>query len=295
MDAKALDLAKLKAFTLVAKNGGLRGAAVKLGQTIPAISAKLRRLEEELGIELFERLSHGLLLTTAGEKFLPEAEAVLDRAEQAIATISTAAAPSGPFSMSFGSDHSWYFAPKISNFIKRYPAVRLKLYIYHAAEALRAIGRGELDACVGVFPKVPKTLARETIVESTMSLVCPPGHPLLMRATPSLAEISRYRLILLPKYALTRQVIDQAMGIRPDPENVLEVANCHTAGTFVENGIGVAIVHSLCIDHFHPANVRWIEMSRQFGKVALSVVHRRGRVSSTLIRGLVRELRVGPG
>ena len=144
---------------------------------------------------------------------------------------------------------------------------------------------------MGVFPKVPKTLARETIVESTMSLVCPPGHPLLARATPRLADISRYRLILLPKYAPTRKVVDQAMGGRPDPDNVLEVANCHTASTFVENGIGVAIVHSLCIEHFHPANVRWTEMSHQFGKIAFSVIYRRGRVSSTLIQGLVRELR----
>jgi DNA-binding transcriptional LysR family regulator len=291
MEPETLDLAKLRAFQLVAKNGGLRGAAVKLGQTIPAISAKLRRLEKDLGIELFERLPNRLLLTTAGEKFLGQAEAVLARAEEAITSVSAITSPSGPFSISFGSDHSWYFAPKISNFVKRYPGVKLKLDIYHAADALRAIGRGELDACVGVFPTVPKTLAREIIVESTMSLVCPPGHPLLARSTPRLVDISRYRLILLPKYAPTRKVVDQALGGRPNPDNVLEVANCHTASTFVENGIGVAIVHSLCIEHFHPANVRWTEMSNQFGKIAFSVLYRRGRVSSRLIQGLVRELR----
>src|SRR6266511_4223924 len=109
MEPEALDLAKLRAFQLVAENGGLRAAAVKLGQTIPA---KLRRLEKDLGIELFERLPNRLLLTPAGEKFLGQAEAVLARAEEAITSVSAGTAPSGPFSISFGSDHSWYFAPK---------------------------------------------------------------------------------------------------------------------------------------------------------------------------------------
>ncbi len=81
------------------------------------------------------------------------------------------------------------------------------------------------------------------------------------------------------------------MGGRPNPDNILEVANCYTASTFVEKGIGVAIVHSLCIEHFHPANVRWVELGTQFGKIAFSVIYRRGRVSSSLIQGLLRELR----
>ncbi len=291
VEPKTLDLRKLRAFQLVARNGSLRVAAIRLDQTVPAISARLRRLEQDLGVELFERLPNRLMLTPAGEKFLDEADAVLERAEQAIASVSSGTAPSGRFAISFGSDHSWYFAPKISNFVKRYPAVQLKLDIYRAADALRALGRGELDACVGVFPKLPKALARETIVESTMSLVCTPGHPLLARPSPRLADISRYRLILLPKYAPSRKVVDQAMGGSFDTDNILEVANCHTASAFVEKGIGVAIVHSLCVEHFHPASVRWVELGTQFGKVAFSVIYRRGRVSSALIQGLLRELR----
>ncbi|MGC2775870.1 MAG: LysR family transcriptional regulator [Bradyrhizobium sp.] len=291
MKPATLDLKKLRAFQLVAKNGSLRIAAARLDQTVPAVSAKLRRLEEDLGVELFERLPNKLVLTPAGEQFVEQADAVLERAEEAIAAVTSSAGPSGRLSVSLGSDHSWYFAPKISNFVKRYPGVKLRLDIYRAADALRALGRGELDACVGVFPKLPKTLAREIIAESTLSLVCTPGHPLLARPSPRPADISRYRLILLPKYAPSRKNVDLAIAGNLNPDNVLEVANCHTASAFVEKGVGVAIVHSLCIEHFRPANLRWVELGNQFGQVAFSVVYRRGRVSSALIQGLLRELR----
>ena len=76
LNLDTLDLRRLRAFHLVAKHGGLRLAAGRLKQSIPAISAKIRKLEDELGFELFERLPNKLLLTIAGERFLREVDGV---------------------------------------------------------------------------------------------------------------------------------------------------------------------------------------------------------------------------
>jgi DNA-binding transcriptional LysR family regulator len=60
--------------------------------------------------------------------------------------------------------------------------------------------------------------------------------------------------------------------------------------TFVQTGLGVAIVHSLCIGHALPRSVRWIDLGQQFGTIPFSAVFRRGATDSPLIRGLLDEL-----
>src|ERR1700689_584076 len=103
-----LDLKRLKAFRLVARHGSLRQAALRLNQTIPAISGKLRKLEEDLGVTLFERTPNKLVLTEVGQRFLNEADALVARAETAIASLREPAEPAGRLAVSIGSDLSGY-------------------------------------------------------------------------------------------------------------------------------------------------------------------------------------------
>jgi DNA-binding transcriptional LysR family regulator len=291
MDINQLDLRKLRAFQLVSKHGNLRLAAGRLNQTVPAVSAKIRRLERELGVALFERLPNKLIPTAAGQKFLGEVEAVIERAEQALASLSPAAVPAGRLTVSTASDYAWYIAPRISRFLKRHPGAELELQVHRGADALRALVRGELDVGIGVFPKVPKTLQREVVAETALSLVCPPGHPLLRRRPPRLAEIARHRLIVLPRHGATRQLVERVMAKHSvRPASIIEVANCQTAGTFVEMGVGVAIVHAMCIDHLHSNKIVSVNLARYFGKVAFTVVYRQG-TRSALIGAMLNELK----
>jgi DNA-binding transcriptional LysR family regulator len=180
MDIDSFDLKRLQAFQLVARHGNLRLAAARLNQTIPAVSSRLKRLEHELGVTLFERLPNRLVLTEVGRHFLGEVEAVLQRAERALASLTEASAsPGGRLAISTGFDHAWYFAPRIGNFLRHYPNADLDLRIFRAAEALRGLMAGELDVSVGIFPSVPKTLEKEVIVDTTLSAVFLPKDPLL--------------------------------------------------------------------------------------------------------------------
>jgi DNA-binding transcriptional LysR family regulator len=291
VDLDDLDFKRLHAFCLVAKYGSLRLAAQRLKQTIPSVSARLRRLEEDLGVPLFERLPNRLVLTQAGTRFLPEAESILEHVQKAVARVTSASEPAGRISISTGFDHAWYFAPKISSFLKAYPGAQLRLRVSRAADALQALLRGELDVSLGIFPAVPKTLQQEVIVDTTMSLVCPPRHPLLSSPRPTPADMAQQTLIVFPGHSDTRKVVDKALGQSAvEPMSIIEVASCETACTFVQTGLGVAIVHSLCIGHAHPRSVRWIDLGQQFGTIPFSVVFRRGATDSPLIRGLLDEL-----
>jgi DNA-binding transcriptional LysR family regulator len=291
MDLDRLDLKKLRAFQLVSKHGNLRLAAGRLNQTVPAVSSKIRRLEQDLGVALFERLPNKLIPTEAGQKFLGEVEAVFERAEEALATLAPAAGPAGRLTVSTVSDYAWYIAPRISRFLKKYPNVELDLQIHRGADATRALVRGDLDVSFGVFERLPKTLERQVVAETALALVCAPGHPLLRRRPPRLADIARHKLIVLPRHGATRRLVDRVMAQHSvRPASIIEVANCQTASTFVEAGVGVAIVHSICLDHVRSSRVSSVSLAKYFGKVAFTVAYRRG-ARSPLIHAMVEELK----
>jgi DNA-binding transcriptional LysR family regulator len=75
-----MDLTLLRAFVTVAREGNLTRAATRLHVTQPAVSLQIKNLQETLGVTLFSRVSHGLVLTPDGEALLPHAERALNAA-----------------------------------------------------------------------------------------------------------------------------------------------------------------------------------------------------------------------
>ncbi len=276
LDIDTLDLKRLRAFHLVARQGSLRLAATRLKQSIPAISGKIRRLETDLGFDLFERLPNKLVLTVAGERFLREVDGIFERAEQAISTLSRRG-PEGRLAISVGSDHAWFFAPKIRNFLNRYPSIEVNLRVYKSADALIALDKGEVDVALGIFPDLPKRLERETIVETGLSLAFNPKDPAIRRTPPTLADLARQRLIVPPATTTTRRLIERTLGANLSRASMLlEAPTCETAATFVEAGVGSAIVHTLCIGRLRSRHVHAIDLGARTGKVSFSLVHRKG-------------------
>ena len=288
----SLDLRRLRAFHLVAKHGNLRLAAARLKQSIPAISAKIRKLESDLGIELFERLPNKLILTPAGERFLLEVDGIFERAEQALATL-TDRSPEGRITVSVGRDHAWYYAPKIRNFLNRYPSVALSLRVYKSDEALVALDKGDLDLGLGIFPDLPKRIERSVIEETTLSLAYNPREIGPRRRPLGLADLARLRVIVPPRSTVTRRLVDRTMASALDKAaTVIEAPTCETAANFVEMGVGVALVHTLCMERHRSRLVQTSDLGAKLGRVAFCAVHRRGATRSPLVRALLDEVRL---
>ena len=76
-----MELYQLRSFAAVAELGHLTRAAEKLHISQPAVSAQIKALEDELGVALFERVSSGMVLTSAGRRLLPEAQKVVSAAQ----------------------------------------------------------------------------------------------------------------------------------------------------------------------------------------------------------------------
>jgi DNA-binding transcriptional LysR family regulator len=287
-----LDLRRLRAFHLVAKHGSLRVAATRLAQSIPAISAKIRKLETELGFDLFERLPNKLVLTIAGERFLHEVDGIFERAEQALASLN-ATAPEGRLTMSVGSDHAWFYAPKIRRFLNRYPKVSLSLRVYKSADAVVAIDQGDIDVGFGIFPELPKRLERMVIETTTLSIAYNPAEiPQTRRKPTRLADLGRQRIIVPPGSTATRRFITGGVGREWNQDaTVIEAPTCETAATFVEMGVGVAFVHTLCVERHRSRHVHTIDLGSKGGELAFCAVYRKRSLSLPLVDALLDEIK----
>lgn len=95
-----MDLRQMEVVVAVAEEGGFTAAAQRLHVVQSAVSSTVRALEKELGSQLFERTTHRVALTPAGEAFVPAARAVLRAAEQARAAVDAVRGEPGDWSRS---------------------------------------------------------------------------------------------------------------------------------------------------------------------------------------------------
>ncbi|WP_169053726.1 LysR family transcriptional regulator [Agromyces sp. H66] len=204
-----MDLRLLRYFIAVCETGTSHGAAAAVRVAQPSLSRQIRRLEQDLGFELFERSARGLSLTAAGRRFLPVAEDLLARASQAASTARSIARGTV-------SDLTVVAAPTtvtdvISPFIVRAGASGV---IGNVIEAMpehvyAAIERGDADFAVGTrIP--PAELQSMVLGHAYLWAQMPKDHPLATRQSIPMAELMKEPLIVMSRAHGVRQMLDSA-------------------------------------------------------------------------------------
>lgn len=282
MKPENLDLKKLKAFELVAKEGNLRAAVQRLKLTTSAVSFCIRRLEEDLGVELFKRFSNKLVLTAAGRHLLDKTENILAVVEQAISSIPSSEAPNGVSIAVCNSALVSYITPRISKFMTRYPNSKMALLIYTSPEALALVNAGQIDLCLGRFSDVPSNLECSLIVESSLSLACPRDHP-IVQSRLTLQRIAQYPLVTLHRRTLTRFRIEKAFSDHNlQVSRYLEVETCQAALALATRNAGIAITHSLCTNSAPDERLCFTDLGNLFQKTSFHAVYWKKQKSSAI-------------
>jgi LysR family nitrogen assimilation transcriptional regulator len=143
-----MDLRDLRAFVAIAEAGSLMAAAKNLNSSPPALSARLKNLEAELGTALFLRWARGLALTDQGREFLVHSYAILKQAEDAKASIlGRDKPPSGVVRLGVpGSLIGILSVPLIETCLRELPQVRLRIVESMSGYLTRWLREGTLDA-----------------------------------------------------------------------------------------------------------------------------------------------------
>ncbi len=158
-------------------------AAEALNITQSAASAAIAALETRHGVRLFDRVGRGLALSEAGRAFLPEARAVLVRADAAAQALDDLAGlRRGALAIAASQTVANYWLPaRLAKFARAQPSIALSLTVGNTSQVARAVLEGEVDLGFVEGEVVRPPLARAAVGRDRLALYAAPGHPLADR------------------------------------------------------------------------------------------------------------------
>lgn len=148
-----MELSDLVTFAAVARCGGVTRAAGELNTVQSNVTNRIRGLEAEVGVPLFERHSRGMTLTGAGRRLLPYAERLAAMTREALLAARDDGEPKGPLALgSMETTAAVRLPPLLTRFHQRFPAVQLKLSTGPTAALVSAVLDGSLDGAFVAGP-----------------------------------------------------------------------------------------------------------------------------------------------
>lgn len=277
-----MDLRQLEYFLAVVDHGGINRAAAALRVAQPSLSQAVRRLEKQLGTELFHRVGRGLVLAPAGEALVGPARTILREAESAENAVrSIGEGSSGRIDVAALSDMSTDpLSVWVARFRARHHNVRFR--IEERDEASEVVDVVRSGACELGFLPTPMLgeLDSEELGGQRFVLVCPPGTDDLWPNPTPVGALADVPLVMSGKGTATRDHIESTLrshGV--EPRVALEVPQRGAVGPMVLSGGGAAIIPlRIALDLRHRGGVvRELSpaFSRRFG-----VVFRPGRMTA---------------
>ena len=208
-----MELTQLKYFQAMAKCRHFTQAAEEMAVSQSALSRSIQKLEQELGITLFERHGRTSDLTEAGQKFLFHVDRVLRELALAEQEIELDNGGAGIVHLSFLHSLGDTFLPLIlRQFHERYPHINVKLNQQNSSMLSEQLTSGETDICLCSTMNAPDT-AWMYLWSEEMFLVVPEDHPLAQKSRVNLREIEDEPFVALkPDYTL-RQQVDQFLDL----------------------------------------------------------------------------------
>lgn len=194
------ELRQLRYFVAVAEESSFTRAAARLTIAQQSLSQQITVLERTLGARLFDRGRRGTELTEIGTLFLPEARAVLNRADEAVAVVSRAVRGEiGSLRLAFLSTTANYLLPPVVRAVRqRLPDLQLSTEETTIRALVEGLTNGRYDVAFSRAPLVDG-LATRTLATEQVCAVLPEGHPLADRAELSLAELADEPWVLTPR------------------------------------------------------------------------------------------------
>jgi DNA-binding transcriptional LysR family regulator len=283
-----MELRHLRYFVAVAETQNvLRASTQKLHVSQPAVSRQIRDLEDELGVQLFERTGKTVSLSDAGSLFLKEARAILERADEAVRNV-RAFAHGGETELHIGYSPlpSAQIVPAaLRAFQLAMPNVHVKLHDWSNEELLAGLrdGRLHLAFCVPPLKRNEfRDLRFEELIRERVRVAVPPNHRLAQRRSVSLADAAQEPFIGLirenaPYYYAYLAAVFVPVKNKPrvieEHDSMLGVISAIEAGT----GVGLAVES---IGYSFGNRVKLLRLTPEPKPISFGIVARKGRLSS---------------
>ncbi len=277
-----MELRELRSFCAVARLRSMSRAAEDLGIGQPTVSGHVKRLEEEMGVILFDRVRRPVQPTLVGAK-LAELAGPLVEGIDALARSTSRAEEEGPVTVASTRDiipHT--LLPVVRAFRSEHPRAHLRIRSSNRVGILEMVAAGEVDMGIVPGPDRSPELDFLGLFKYERVLITPLGHPLLQESLTSIDQIAPWPLILMSGSTYTRATLEaefQRRGVAYDV--VVELDSLDVIKRYVALGMGVSVGPSLAIDDQDREELGIVRLDHLLPVEQAGVVTLRGKSLST--------------
>ncbi len=249
-----MTLQELRYVVAVAEERNFRRAADKVFVSQPSLSASVKKLEDELGVRLFERGPHEVLLTEAGEQVVAQARRVLDEAAKVKLVAKEKRDPlRGVLRLGVIHTIAPYLLPELVIALRAAaPAMPLDIEENMTASLDQMLRGGLIDVAILALPYAAPGVVTVPLYDEAFRVVVPAKHPWARRRSVPAADLEGQNLLLLSiGHCFRDQVMDACSEFaRPAPPGK-EGNSLETIRSMVASGLGVSVLPASAVTERH--------------------------------------------
>lgn len=286
---------QIKYVNVLANEKNFSKAAEVLGISQPSLSQYIKKIEDELGIELFERLNNLIRLTDAGEIYLKAGKDILNLEKDMINNLSSiGSGEQGSLRIGTNPYRSIGMLPFIqSEFNKIYPNIYFNINEGTTAELIDGMFSGEFDACITMMNTQFESFNYEIILDEEILLATPIEKEIITKTENGvekvdLATLNNESFIMLTDHQYMQQQLQKIMK-----ENNLNfkigavVKNLIAQIEFVKYGVGCAIVPSSIISFSDKNKIKFFKIKQNTNKRRVAFVWEKQRELTKPMKSLI--------
>ena len=280
-------------FYHVARLRSITKAADIQGLAQPTVTSHLKKLEEELGFSLFDRIKRPIMLTSDGAAVLEMIGPIVN----GLSALKIHADSQGrdvSLTIAAYADLVLHYLPQvIQRFRTKYPNVHIRLLARHHGEMIQMARSGEVDLALSTTQNVlDSSLDFVDLFTSSTMMLTPLGHELLEQQPVRLEDISKWPLILYGPNTILRTRLERAFREQGlDYEMVMEMDNAEYAKRYVRIGMGISFCSNLSLEPEDYDTLGIADVDHLFSNVTIGIYTLKGKFQGTSVRNFIDSLR----
>ena len=273
-----MDFDGVQAFVAIAELGGFSRAARQLHITQTALTRRLQKLEAYLGLQLLDRTTRRVELTSVGREFLPQARGIVQEMTRAVERLKDMSSHGrGNFTLACVPSMTSHVLPDvIRRYAQRHPDNHIRLLDASSHDVREAVLNGQAEMGIAVQGERHADLQEVVLFEDPLTFICRSPHPLQDRRSVSWSDMREADLIVVSSFMATRIFMDYQLakrGLRLNGN--YEVQHHATAINLVAAGVGSAILPSSTFQAGDRPQVHKIPIVRPSVKRKITLLRRK--------------------
>lgn len=242
---------QLEMFVAMVEEGSFHKAAERVFRTQPAVSMAIRKLEQELGAQLFDRSNrNACALTDTGDVLYDYAKQLLNLRDEAVISIQQLRnLESGRIRIGANESTGLYLMPAlILEFREQYPKIKIEVCRQLSARLPHELRQRNLDFAILSFLPEASDLEATPIMRDELVLIASPKHALAGREQVHIRDLGSATFIAHNVRSPSREKVIEAFRRFQTPLNItIEIATIETIKRFVAMNLGLAFVPGMCV------------------------------------------------